>query len=1068
MKKPAYRLNSNGEFVIENYNHSKPFANFFPGIAGKYGIPMWTFYVNRAQCISSFGVKDKDHSILEFYPANKSWQTVSALGFRTFIKLGANKKPLFYEPFHNGLSNLSYKLTNRMRISSHSLAIEEENQTLGLTLKVEYFNIPNDSFAGLARIVTVKNTRKLPQEIQLIDGLPQIIPYGTNNFFLKKMSRTIEAWMQVENLENKVPYYRLAVDPADRPEVIHIKEGNFYLGFHYNKNKAEIITPIVDPQVIFGPVTDFSCPTRFLETKLSLPKDQIAKSKTPSAFILLNAKLKPGEEKTLFVTSGNMRNIEILNSAVKKITKPGYLKNKKEENKLLIENLENNITTESASKEFNFYTKQTYLDNILRGGCPQVFKNGATFYLYSRKHGDLERDYNKFNLQPTYFSQGNGNYRDINQNRRSDIWFNPQIKDDNLINFFNLLQTDGFNPLVIHGASFILNDKNELRNRLKKLTDAKSAEDIINFLIKPFSPGDIIFFIEENNIQLSSTYDELLEIVIASSIKNQEAEHGEGFWTDHWTYNLDLIENYLKVYPEKLEEILFNKKIFSFFDNTEVVKPRHEKYVLYNNLPRQLHSISSDHTKKELIKKRKTAAHTVRTQNGTGQIYYTNLLNKLLCLVVNKLSSLDPQGCGIEMEADKPNWYDSLNGLPALFGSSLCETFELKRLVTFVISSLRESSPDKITVTEEILGLLTGLNSLIEKYLTNQSGPRDFEYWDNSNLLKEEYRQKTKLGLSGNELEITNAELLKILNNALAKINLGLAKAKDAKKDLYYSYFINQVTEYEALGDHYIKPTKFKQIRLPLFLEGQMHALRLSGDFKKAKALHQATKKSSLFDQKLKMYKVTAPLSSMPEEIGRCRVFPPGWLENESIWLHMEYKYLLELLKNNLHEEFIEEFKNTLVAFQKPAQYGRSILENSSFIVSSAFADKNLHGNGFVARLSGSTAEFLEIWLLMNIGTKGFFLNNQNELNFLFAPLLPGWLFNKNGTYSFTFLGKTKITYYNPKRKNTFGRNAPKINSIKFLDNQGNNVEINSNTLPSAYAEQLRSQKLTNINIYLN
>ncbi|MDP2938103.1 MAG: hypothetical protein Q8N72_02515, partial [Candidatus Omnitrophota bacterium] len=72
-RKPKYYLNGKfKEFVIENYNLAKPFANFFPGIAGRYGIPMWVFYVNRGQAIASFGIKDKDHAILEFFPANKS------------------------------------------------------------------------------------------------------------------------------------------------------------------------------------------------------------------------------------------------------------------------------------------------------------------------------------------------------------------------------------------------------------------------------------------------------------------------------------------------------------------------------------------------------------------------------------------------------------------------------------------------------------------------------------------------------------------------------------------------------------------------------------------------------------------------------------------------------------------------------------------------------------------------------------------------------------------------------------------------------------------------------------
>src|SRR3989338_6745252 len=116
-KNPKYYLNSAGEFVIENYNFAKPLANFFPGIAGKYGIPMWVFYCNRGQAIASFGTKDKDHAILEFFPANKAWQFVSHQGFRTFIKVFTGKEFILYEPFNNGFINLGHDLTNRMRIT---------------------------------------------------------------------------------------------------------------------------------------------------------------------------------------------------------------------------------------------------------------------------------------------------------------------------------------------------------------------------------------------------------------------------------------------------------------------------------------------------------------------------------------------------------------------------------------------------------------------------------------------------------------------------------------------------------------------------------------------------------------------------------------------------------------------------------------------------------------------------------------------------------------------------------------------------------------------------------------
>jgi hypothetical protein len=254
---------------------------------------------------------------------------------------------------------------------------------------------------------------------------------------------------------------------------------------------------------------------------------------------------------------------------------------------------------------------------------------------------------------------------------------------------------------------------------------------------------------------------------------------------------------------------------------------------------------------------------------------------------------------------------------------------------------------------------------------------------------------------------------------------------------------------------------------VPFFLESQVHALKLSKDTNESRSLHKATKASQLYDKKLKMYKVTAALASMPEEIGRCRVFTPGWLENESIWLHMEYKYLLEALKSGLYEEFYQDFKNVLIPFQDPQKYGRSILENSSFLVSSAFPDKNLHGNGFVARLSGSTAEFLHIWLTMNLGKEPFRLSNKNELNLKFSPILAGWLFDRKGNYSFNFLGKILVTYRNPKRKDTFGKNGVKPVEIIFDDRDGNPVKISSDTIPSLYAEQIRSRQIRHIDIYL-
>ena len=90
-----YKTTDDGKFIVENYNWQTSFSNFFPGIAGEYGIPMWIYYVSRNQGIISVGLKDKSHPIMEFRSYNKALAVVSTQGFRTFIRVNSD----FCEPF---------------------------------------------------------------------------------------------------------------------------------------------------------------------------------------------------------------------------------------------------------------------------------------------------------------------------------------------------------------------------------------------------------------------------------------------------------------------------------------------------------------------------------------------------------------------------------------------------------------------------------------------------------------------------------------------------------------------------------------------------------------------------------------------------------------------------------------------------------------------------------------------------------------------------------------------------------------------------------------------------------
>ncbi len=1039
MNKPKYYISKDSEFVIENYNSSSTFSSFFPGIAGVNGIPMWVFYANRGQCVTSFGMQDKDGAIMEFNPANKAYRSVALNGFRTFLKIDGK----FYEPFGE-----SSPLDCEMRITPHDLTLAEENKALKVRVEVNYFTIPNESFPALSRTLRVVNLSPKKRKIEVLDGMPTLVPCGFTNALLKNLSQTTEAWSIVENLENNAPFVRLKVVPFDAPETKLSERGNFYVSFADQDGKTSSAGIIIRRKEIFGEVSSLEYPGNFTDKKFKVSTVKMKENFIPCAFSHKNLELAGKKDFRLFSIIGNIDSPAVLNKTKQRISNKKYIEGKAAENRRIIDDITSRVSTKSSSKSFDLYTRQTFLDNIIRGGLP-ISIGKKPFYVYYRKHGDMERDYNDFKLLPTYFSQGSGNYRDINQNRRNDLFFNPDVNSSNIQRFFNLIQLDGFNPLVVLPTKYFISSK-EAAEKIAKNHIKCPGKDVAKMMVKPFILGALLNDLEGSNCSYNSSIEMFVEELLSNAEKTEEANHAEGFWTDHFSYNIDLLESFECIYPEKVHEILFNKKEFTFFDNEFIVRDRKNKYVVQNNKIRQFGSVCCHPDKKMLIRSRPVNRNMVRKDNGTGGIYHATLIAKLLCIAANKAASFDAEGVGIEMEADKPDWYDALNGLPGLFGSSISETLELKRLCSYVLDHLKPGV--KASIPEELKEFIDKISECLNE---NDS----FKYWDASNSYKENYRSRTLLGISGAETEIDGGYISSFLERVINKCSQGVKKAL-AKYGNYYTYFINEVADHELEGGK-IKVKKFSQKPLPLFLEGFVHALKVEKD----PEIYKLVKGSLLFDRKLKMYKVNSPFNGVPLEIGRAKVFTPGWLENESVWLHMEYKYLLELLRAGLYEEFFSDFRNVLVPFMKPGVYKRSILENSSFIASSAYPDKGSHGRGFVARLSGATAELIDMWITMMTGKKIFSLDKQGKLTFKLSPILPKWLFNK-GKLAFTLLGSIEVSYINKKMKNTFDGGATPVSYTLFLDDK--EIEIKGPSISEPYSAMIRDRQVKKIIVTLS
>lgn len=977
-------FDNKGRFLIKDYNKQSPFSSFLPGISGLKGIPIWCFYVNRGQAIASFGSEDKNNSIMEFYPAHQAYQFTKTMGFRTFLKVDG----VFYEPFAGN------EIRADMYIGMNELEIEEYNEKLGVQVNVLYYTLPNEKLGGLVRKVTIKNKQNTNRSIEVIDGMPAIIPYGIELKALKEMAQTMKAWMQVEDVERNLPYYRVRYSTKDSTKVSRIEEGNFYLAI---TNEGESLSIVADPEIIFSYDTSYQMPQSFVknDSKKLLQKRQNLQNQIPSAFSIYENEINQMEAFSIYSVIGQAKNKDVYADFAKRCLCMNYFEEKYNEAIHLTNVITNPIATRTGNKIFDEYCRQTYLDNVLRGGSPTLLGNNHVFYVYSRKHGDIERDYNFFLMLAQYYSQGNGNYRDVNQNRRSDVRFAPFVKDYNIKTFYNLIQLDGFNPLVVKQVTYQLEEIEDILS----FVEVSKRSLLTTFFEKEFSPGELLWFLEQEDIHITISESEFLTKVMDGCIQQQNADFTEGYWVDHWTYNLDLIEAYVSIYPEKEKNLLLEEEVYSYFESKAIVLPRHQRYVETENGIRQYHSI--DETLKNKVNHKQA-----RTHHGNGEEFYSTLFIKLLVTIQNRFASLDMYGMGVEMEAGKPGWYDALNGLPAMFGASMAETYELKRLLHYVKHIMNKYKQD-IEVFCELYVFIMKTKEILQQFKNDVH--TKLWVWDQLNCLKEDYRDKTTWGIDGKKKLFKVDELQEIVESYLDYINDGITLMMNQANGICPTYYYYDILEYKKNGD-YIIPVSVKQKVMPLFLEGPVRYLKLPKTKKEKQELYHKVKQSNLYDKKLQMYKVNESLQSTSYEIGRAKAFSAGWLENESIWLHMEYKYLLAMLKNELYEEFAKDFYQACIPFLDYESYGRSLLENSSFIVSSANDNEAIHGKGFVARLSGSTAEFLEIWQIMMFGKRPFQLL-EGEVICKFEPFIPDYLIGKDKRVEATFLGSVKVIY---------------------------------------------------------
>lgn len=695
---------------MEDYDAKPSFASFLPAVAGVYGIPVWSFYINRGQGVASFGFKSKEFPILEFNAANKAYQLTPYIGFRTFMKGTRGGESFNVEPFspantRNLESDESQDdLPKRvMFIGPNEFEIKEIDATNGITTSVKYIVLPEEDFGALVRRTNFTNSGDTPLTISALDGLAKLEPVGGKiDWALKNMGRTLEGWMGVYQAGEgtTMPYYRMSTETADSASVKIELAGHYLLSFiETTDSDAELLPIIYDTNAVFGRDSSLTHADGFNDNTVTelVNKPQYGQARTSSGFAAIEElTLQPGESVSVVSFYGKVDHIEDVKPIADHITKAGYVGGKFDQARTMINDLTSSVETNTTSHLFDGAVRQMFLDNSLRGGMPQILgdvdedakysnydedERVKVFHVFSRIHGDLERDYNAFFIDDTYFSQGHGNFRDVAQNRRDDVTFTPRIGSFDVQMFLSFIQADAYEPLTVEAVLYYIKDPNVGAQIAGESTsDPASAETLTNILNGgPYRPGQLFKLIEQLGVVISLPKEDFINRITAASDELAMATFGQGYWGDHWDYYLDLINSYLAIYPDGEESLMYDRKLRYFF-STASVKPRSEKYIVtYTFDGKSKHILQLDSTvfdtdkEKEQEEFRSTKTGILGTEaywqrTPEGEVFESSPIAKIFLLGATKFATRDAYGMGVEYEGGRPGWNDAMNGLPGMVG----------------------------------------------------------------------------------------------------------------------------------------------------------------------------------------------------------------------------------------------------------------------------------------------------------------------------------------------------------------------------------------------------------------
>lgn len=755
-------------YQIAHYDQMRP---FFMSIVSP--ADHWMFISSNGAL--SAGRRNPQNALFPYYTDDKIHDSPELTGSKTILMVHEDGKRYLWEPFSDRMQG-AYPTTRNLykHVYGHKIIFEEINERFQLSFCYAW---ETSETYGFVKRAWLQNMGTDSCQIEVLDGIQNILPYGVNLDMQTELSTLVDAYKKNElDQESGMGLFSLSSILVDKPEPsealkttsvwsvglgdarrllsstqlnpmrmgkelkeevdIRAERGAYFLHktleLPAQSKKEWYIVAEVEQSIT--QVVDLAEALTHPESLLKSLKEDIAKGTVKLTRIAGNSDaLQMGEDR--LTTARHFSNV-LFNVMRGGIFDEDYLIHKND----LLDFIKswNQLLWEKNQTFFDSLTEKISLKQLKREAEKTSDKQLIRLcyeYLpltFSRRHGDPSRPWNFFSIE-TQREDGSrilnyqGNWRDIFQNWEALCLSYPEFTESIICKFLNASTADGYNPYRI-------------------------TRDGIDWEVT--DPSDPWSFI--------------------------------GYWGDHQIiYLLKLLETSKKHHPGLLADFL-TRDMFVFAHVPYKIKP-------FEELLKDPHNtIDFDNELEAEITQRvaRIGADAKLIWITEDEPYRVNLTEKLLLTSLTKLSNLIPEG-GIWMNTQRPEWNDANNALVG-YGISMVTLCYLRRFQGFCLQLFEETDEESIPVSKELAELLSAMHTSFEANKAFLSS--GFSDENRMKVLRglgeaaSEYRMRIyEQGFSGEKVSIRVADIQSFIELSQEYLDQSI-KANKRSDGLYHSY----------------------------------------------------------------------------------------------------------------------------------------------------------------------------------------------------------------------------------------------------------------------------------------